>query len=238
MGKSQAAAISYSVAVANCSNEAAGAVRSLLGKDFLLPQLMAYHRVQCPTGAQHWHRDGGSIYTRRLDYLQVFYYPQDTPPELGPTELVPGTHFARHKENYMGHYGKIRTAESTAAPAGSIFLTIYAIWHRRTRSTATGLRRMLKYNYWRTAEACRDWIIDPNFNCSWPAHDSIPIFEQFNRGIAAVEMFSWLCGEQFEFVGGQSWPCECTRGSDPDQHGIPQGLRRYPDGMKPSSVTW
>ena len=44
--------------------QAAGAVRSLLGKDFKLPQTLCNHRAPCPAPPQGWHRDGGSIYTR------------------------------------------------------------------------------------------------------------------------------------------------------------------------------
>ena len=76
---------------------AAGAVRSLLGPDFKLPQNFCNHRVECPQPPQGWHRDGGSIYTERLDYLQVFYYPQDVPPEFGPTEVIPGRHHLPHR---------------------------------------------------------------------------------------------------------------------------------------------
>ena len=69
--------------------EAAGAVRSLLGRDFALPNRISNHRVECPLPAQEWHFDGGSKYGPELNYLQVFYYPQDCPLELGPTELDP-----------------------------------------------------------------------------------------------------------------------------------------------------
>src|SRR4051812_41444805 len=41
---------------------AAGAVRSLLGREFGLPMLMSNHRVQPPAPSQSWHRDGGSQY--------------------------------------------------------------------------------------------------------------------------------------------------------------------------------
>ena len=64
--------------------QAAGAVRSLLGRNFRLPFGMSNHRVKTPEVEQGWHTDGGSIYTPRVDYLQVFYYPQDSPKELGP----------------------------------------------------------------------------------------------------------------------------------------------------------
>ncbi len=177
--------------------QAAGAVRSLLGKNFKLPQTLCNHRAECPAPPQGWHRDGGSIYTRRLEYLQVFYYPQDTPKESGPTEVIPGSHFMRSKANYMGHLRSVKQTDSTVAPAGSIFITVYSIWHRKGRSTARGFRNLFKYNYWRTAEPCRDWIIDPDFDFSWPSFHSQPYFEQFKCGIAAAEMFSWLSGEAY-----------------------------------------
>lgn len=206
---------------------AAGAVRSLLGANFRLPGMMANHRVRCPLPAQAWHRDGGSIYTRRLDYLQVFYYPSDTPEEMGPTELVPGSHFVRTKSNYMKHYDRIRHALRTAAPAGTIFLTVYSIWHRRGRSTGSGVRNLLKYNYWRTSPPCRDWLVDPAFDFSWiHLSGGRPPFEQFMDGIAAAELFTWLCGleEEYRFQGGQCWPVNAVNRAPYTQEGLPVGL--------------
>ena len=47
--------------------QAAGAVRSLLGRDFGLPLRMANHRAECPQEGQDWHVDGRSIYDPALD---------------------------------------------------------------------------------------------------------------------------------------------------------------------------
>ena len=65
-----------------------------------------------------------------------------------------------------------RPSSSTSAPgrrsnrfsiiAKLISVTIYSIWHRKGRSTASGFRNLIKYNYWRTASPCRDWIVDPD----------------------------------------------------------------------------
>ena len=206
---------------------AAGAVRSLLGPDFKLPQNFCNHRVECPQPPQGWHRDGGSIYTERLDYLQVFYYPQDVPPEFGPTEVIPGSHFLRCKANYMAHLRSVKLAEKTTAPAGTIFLTVYSIWHRRSSSTATGIRNMFKYNYWRTAPPRRDWPSDPDFDLSWPQTGGTPHFEQFKNEIEAARMYSWLCNADYEHTGGQCWPCGAPEKLDCDQEGLPQGLRRH-----------
>lgn len=207
--------------------QAAGAVRSLLGRDFVLPNNMSNHRAQCPEPAQGWHRDGGSIYTPRLDYLQVFYYPQDTTPEMGPTEILPGSHLRRCKSNFINHVRNIKMAEKTTSPAGTIFITVYAIWHRKGKSTWSGIRNLLKYNYLRTAEPRRDWIVDPDYVFSWPEAPPEPGFEQFRREIPTARLFSWLCGEEYVHTGGQCWPCGSPRTPECDQPGLPDGLKRY-----------
>lgn len=214
--------------------QAAGAVRSLLGKDFALPVIISNHRGTLPCAAQGWHRDGGSIYTHKLEYLQVFYYPQDCPIEFGPTEVLPGSHFMRLKTAMMANFGHIIGAVRTAAPAGSIFLTVYCIWHRRSAAVAQStpenrFRNLLKYNYWRTTPPQRDWKIDPNFDLSTVNFDPPnALFEQFQGGIAAARMFSWLSGleDQYEKRGGQCWPIVPTVREGVEQMGIPAGLRK------------
>ncbi len=184
--------------------EAGGAVRALLGENSALPTGMANHRVEDPLGAQNWHRDGGSRVGYEVNHLQVFYLPQDTPIEMGPTEVLPGSHFLFSPQNMMGHYDRVRGAIRTSAPAGSIFITAYNIWHRRSRSTATGLRNMLKYCYWRMSPPVRDWRIDPAFEFG---HDHSPQYQmegptfrvQFREWYDAVRMFYWLCDMTPEF---------------------------------------
>ena len=140
--------------------EAAGAVRSLLGRDFVLPEMTANHRVECPAPALNWHQDGGSMLTPRVDYLQVFYYPEEVPREMGPTEILPGSHLKRGYGGILSRLRSVRDSFLTVAAAGTIFLTCYTIWHRRSASTGSGIRNNLKYNYWRTSEPCRDWKTD------------------------------------------------------------------------------
>lgn len=193
--------------------EAAGALRSLLGRDFGLPLLVSNHRVRLPAPAQGWHRDGGSLYGPQVNYLQVFYYPQDTPLESGPTELIPGSHFLHAEAPWMGHYDAVRNTYFSAAPAGSIFLTMYNIWHRRSASSpsASGMRNLLKYNYWRTTAPTRDWVEEAGFDLETADYSSPwkPTFrEQFRECYDAAEMFCWLCGRQADYrrLGGQAWP--------------------------------
>ena len=208
---------------------AAGAVRALLGADFHTPVLMSNHRVQCPVAdVGGWHVDGNFDFALELNYLQVFYYPQDTPLELGPTQILPGSHLVHNKARFMSHLGSIRGAVPTAAPAGSIFLTAYHVWHRRGPSTATALRNMLKYFYWRTTPPQRDWILEESFDFAAAGYGSpiASIVEQFRADIKVAELFLWLCGQRdsFQNLGGQSWPLPGHRRDTP--YGFPAALAR------------
>ena len=201
--------------------QAAGAVRSLLGKDFLLPNLISSHRTVGPTPPQDWHPDAGSIITDRLDYLQVFYYPSGATKEMGPTEIVPGSHLSPARYPMLGRIKSLKISKLTTSPPGSIFLTAYSVVHRRSNSTYSGVRDNLKYNYWRTTEPLRDWAFDPDFNFSWLSSMARPLF-----GVDQARMFAWLCGEDWEHIGGQSWPGFTHTVQEDDQMGLPVGLRR------------
>jgi len=202
--------------------QGAGAVRALLGRDFALPRLMANHRVECPAPALNWHQDGGSIITPRLDYLQVFYYPEEVTRALGPTQILPGSHLFKGYGGLLSRLRSVRDSILTISPPGTIFLTAYSIWHRRSASTARGIRNNLKYNYWRTVEPRRDWVEDPNFNFSWPANEFPPFT------VRAAQMLAWLCGEEWQHAGGQGWPCFSSTPHGGDQPGLPAGLRQRP----------
>jgi hypothetical protein len=107
----------------------------------------------------------------------------------------------------------------TAATAGSIFITHYSIWHRPTAATASGVRNLLKYLYWRTVPPERDWVVDGDvdaMNLDFLPGDipGSPILETWHQCIPVAQMFYWLCGlaGNFEFTGGPSWPISAMKG--------------------------
>ena len=218
------------------AGEAAGAARSLLGRNFGLPVLVSNHRLRAPAPRQYWHRDGASQFGPALNYLQVFYYPQDVPREMGPTELLPGSHFlytiGQLPQNYMGHYGSIRGTHYTTAPAGTIFLTVYSIWHRRSEATATGTRHNVKYSYFRTEPPQRDWILEEGFDLALADYGfgkPLTYRQQHRDTIDNAEMFCWLCGksEEFSVLGGSAWPVVNSDGHPivGRPYGVPSGLQ-------------
>jgi len=218
---------------------AAGAIRSLLGANFQLPVIISNHHGRLPYAfgddpGRGWHRDGGSVPGVELNYLQVFYYPQECRTEHGPTELLPGSHLMHIKTPMMANFGRIKDAVATTAPAGSIFITVYSIWHRRCRATARGTpdyptRNLLKYNYFRTSPPKRDWAKSDDFDFSKaqfrPSNEG---FEQFQGNYAASRLFCWLAGIDGEHrqIRGQSWPCVSTTKDGTEAPNMPQALRR------------
>ena len=174
----------------------AGALRSLLGKNVGLPVLMSHHPSECPGPAGGWHHDADCVFGPEVNYLEVFYYPQDTPLEMGPTEVLPGSHIGpTHLEAEDG-------GVATAGLAGSLVIHSQSILHRKGGSTGKGLRHMLKYNYWRTAPPERDWIVEPDFDFHTAYYGG--------HGVAkyVAHMLYWLSGrgDEFRVIGGQAWP--------------------------------
>lgn len=208
--------------------QAAGAIRSLLGKEFGLPILMSNHRIRAPQPSQEWHTDGGAKFGPQLDFLQVFYLPQDCTRELGPTELVPGSHFLFCHRDAIKDIGRIRGTYYAAAPAGSIVISHYGIWHRRSESSATGLRNNLKYNYWRRSAPAKDWVVAPEFDVATADYTSPqPTYrQQFRDVYDAAGMYFWLRGEydKFHLIGGQGWPLPGNRNDTP--YGVPEGIEQ------------
>ena len=205
-----------------------GAVRSLLGGNVGLPRRVANHRAECPLPAQDWHNDSGSKYGPELNHLQVFYYPSGCTMEMGPTEILPGSHFIFSPSSRMGHYGRIRGSHYAVCPPGSILITVYSVWHRRSESTGAGIRNNIKYNYWRTEEPRRDWIEEPGFdlaNADYSLGGST--YRRPSRDSRdAAEMFFWLSGihDRYTWIGGQDWPMPAQGGTNDRPYGVPKGV--------------
>lgn len=208
------------------NRRAAGAVRALLGRDFHVPIQMTNHRMLAPFPTGGWHIDGNFRHGPELENLLVFYYPQDTPLEMGAMQVLPGSHLVRNQSRSMAHLDGIRGAVSTAAPAGSIFICAYPMWHRRGPATAEGVRNLLRWFCWRTTPPARDWIIEKDFDFATASYGSpiAPLMDFYRSDPKVAEMFLWLCGKHASFknLGGQSWPMPSRRTDKP--YGFPDDL--------------
>ena len=191
----------------------AGAVRSLLGVHFQLPERMGNHRLVGPVEARYWHIDGGSNFERACNLLQVFYIPQTNTPEMGPTLFLPGSHLVPIAREDLERFGNLAGQEATAAQAGSVFVTAYSIWHRQPPKIDQSTRNLLKWAYWRTEQPERDWLADPNFDFAGADYTFTSDYfcgaaRKWQSAPRVAEMFYWLCGkaDEFHLAGGSGWP--------------------------------
>jgi hypothetical protein len=79
--------------------------------------------------AQNWHADS-VIDLRPLAFdIQAFYFSHDTPREMGPTLVLPGSHLRRVNTESIGRYKNIIGQRQLATKAGTIVFMHHAIWH-------------------------------------------------------------------------------------------------------------
>ena len=96
-----------------------GVVRSLLGSNFSYCSFSASHRnIGIRTLLNIGTVMVESIYSPKVDCLQVFYLHKLTTLEMGPTEVLPGSHLLFQSTQYMSHYGEIRGGSTSRIPGG------------------------------------------------------------------------------------------------------------------------
>ena len=132
-----------------------GALQSILGSDYYL-HLHRHLHERGPGGAdQKMHKDSpdnsrfAADDTRRhhrTRWCMLFYYPQDTPVELGPTAVVPksqylNTQWPRGEEEIALH-----------GPAGTVVIAHYDILHRGMENQLDHNRHMIKFLFARMSE--------------------------------------------------------------------------------------
>ncbi|PZE22862.1 phytanoyl-CoA dioxygenase [Paenibacillus xerothermodurans] len=200
-----------------------GALTSVLGPNYMLhAHRHGHYNASAKPGG--WHKDSYWGYSRMRNHhphwAMIMYFPQDTPVELGPTGIMPGT------QNYQ-----TRTFESDDAPgevlasgkAGTFALIHYDIWHRSTPNVLGEPRYMLKFEFMRTTmpEA-------PSWNCqdqAWqrPAHLNLPIAE---HEAMWEETWNWLTGKTGSLAGTASL----------DQDRIQQLSAALEDSFEPNAI--
>ena len=125
-----------------------GALTSILGEDYYLqPHRHAHHNPPGSNG-QKLHQDSGekdrSHLTRRL---LAFYYPQDTTAEMGPSGIVPGSHYYNTPEG-----ANISAEMPLCGEAGTVTLVNKLLWHRALPNRSAKKRYMMKFLFARMSE--------------------------------------------------------------------------------------
>ena len=128
-----------------------GALRSLLGPDYLIhPHRHCHDNLSGSTG-QHMHQDSyendENVRHHRTRWAMAFYYPQDVSREMGPTAVLPASQ----------HYHSAAQAHQRAelplcGAAGTVTIVHYDLWHRAMANASDRCRYMVKFLFTRMSE--------------------------------------------------------------------------------------
>ena len=102
-----------------------GALTSVLGPDYYMQPHRHCHYNKPGSKGQNMHQDGGKRWSHKTRRLLVFYYPQDTPAEMGPTGIVPGSHYYKTMDG-----ATVRDELPLVGQAGEVTIANYDLWHR------------------------------------------------------------------------------------------------------------
>ena len=139
-----------------------GALISLLGEDLKMHEHRHCHKNAPVTRSQQWHQDSSNQRHHEIRDILGFYYPQDVTPDMGPTAIVPGTHFRNAPSDRMATYGNFKEEVLTTVKAGTVVIAHYDIWHAATANISNKTRYMLKFIFGRVSEPKGpSWEHDP-----------------------------------------------------------------------------
>lgn len=173
------------------SSEVQGALISVLGDGFIEhPHRHCHYIPPRPTEAQRLHQDSYTPLGRPRQhyprFVRIMYYPQDTPVELGPTCVIPGSQYNKavtdeDKERAIPMEGK----------AGTVSIQHFDVIHGAGVSQVNSPRHMIKFIYMRGQEPAA-----PSWNCNemlWrtPNHPNVP----YHLDLVWSHIWDWMCGK-------------------------------------------
>ena len=135
-----------------------GALSSILGDDYFMEPHRHCHYNAPGSEGQKLHKDS-SERRHRTRRVFAFYYPQDTTEDMGPTSIVPRSHY------YNTLAGAMEDSQEMliTVKAGAVIIANYDIWHRGTANTSDRPRYMMKFLFVRMSEpSLPTWNTDPS----------------------------------------------------------------------------
>ncbi|MEM7362749.1 MAG: HEAT repeat domain-containing protein [Pseudomonadota bacterium] len=187
-----------------------GAMISLLGENFVWSPHRATHNSEPLEGrladydpfangpkmgkgslsGSGWHQDGHSIAGRSRWHTpratNMFYFPHDTPLEMGPTRLLAGSHWYANLRQLVREQ-----LVYEAIPAGTVVITDFDMGHGGTPNFSTTSRYMVKFIGLRQETPIRP---------SWNNSESTWVLPRGLRNPAPVSeactaVWNWMRGE-------------------------------------------
>ena len=187
-----------------------GALHSLLGPGYAMNGHRHMHVTRPGSIGQSWHQDGTNVRHHQVWTTLAMYYPQDVTVDMGPTIVMPGTHFRNAPTDRLASYGTLKGQKPLIVPAGTVAITHYDLWHAATRNVSDRMRYMLKFVFDRTSAPTK-----PTWNHDVDAGDTTAK-GQFSAMVGACvynsdyykewelrkQMWLWLKGDAAELPAG------------------------------------
>lgn len=182
-----------------------GALVSLLGPDMLMHPHRHCHANPPGSKGQKWHQDDVNRRHHQIWRVLAMYYPQEVTPEMGPTLILPGTHFRNAPTARMATYGTFKDQVAFTVKVGTVAITHYDIWHRAAPNRSDRTRYMLKFLFDRTREPDRpSWRADPakrdevmmDFIRNWLPTDNQS--DAYKHRVIWMNVWQWLHGPGYQ----------------------------------------
>ena len=157
-----------------------GALRSVLGSGYYMHPHRHCHVNPPGSSGQQLHKDSWNRRRHRARWGMAFYYPQDTPVELGPTGIVPGSHVDNQRPP--------RDELPLSGEAGTVAIVHYDLWHRGMPNSGEMVRYMQKFLFTRMSEPKR-----PSWTCESRAFSAE---NADGRARMRRSLWNWHCGNE------------------------------------------
>ena len=122
----------------------AGIIESLLGPDPIYDHHYTHVIGAAQRWSQPWHADAVLDPRRRAFDIQLFFFPHDTPRQMGGTMILPGSHLRRINEAAIARYQNFVGQQAMVCPAGSLLVCHHGIWHGGQPNLTERPRTMFK----------------------------------------------------------------------------------------------
>ena len=167
-----------------------GAFSSILGENYVMHSHRHPHQNRPHSDGQGFHKDSYWGYQKVRHHCprwaMAFYYPQDSPLEIGPSAILPGTQYydTRITENNDGEL-------ALSGEAGTLTIIHFDLWHRAMANRTDKTRYMMKFQFIRMdAPEQPEWnVTDPH----WELEDTDPATPTHQGTWRHV--WNWLAGE-------------------------------------------
>lgn len=171
-----------------------GALSSILGENYVMHSHRHPHQNRPHSDGQGFHKDSYWGYQKvrhhRPRWAMAFYYPQDSPDEIGPSAVLPGTQY------YSTRIGENNDGElPLSGEAGTITIIHFDLWHRAMANHTDKTRYMMKFQFIRMDEPqAPEWNTT---DLSWKSVDSHQASNaaSFTHEGTWRHVWNWMTGE-------------------------------------------